>query len=1074
MSLMMDDINHLSREIGARPSGTEEERVAAMYIAENIQKRSGLTFDIEDFEGAKGGDRVFSIISVVSAILFFVSVLLTIITIPTFIISIAVAVIYILEYLEKPVLSKFFRFGISQNIVAKYTPAYSAKKQQVSRKRKLVFITHYDSGKAVSGYGDAFLKFKAISRIVQMVSVCFIPLFLLLKILFFGNSTGFLTLLCVVISVLVILLVLLPTAVDFYETRALYNEAANCNASGNAILMEIARKLGTGAYGSESNEDDSLIEPVVHGKEEAIKSNVVPKDASISYETKQNDSVENNDLPTEESDPLVEKENELASAKAAIAAFTAPRKPRTQYDDEGNIVGEPKSNLKAISASKETDNEDKKIKNVTIADSAVSSSESIEDGSMAIPAYRQDQGSSDVPDWFKSAQNKAKKVDNQTEDNKNLHRSRFAHTVDVMEQKRKEEADKKLKEEEEKRNKLREQIKAANEAAEEQIAKSFGAKDLSGFVSDEKITEKTVNQSQTVVDQAEKQVKEEKKDLTLDEMFKRRQLENTKSVKNVKTETKEQEQQSQIAAPLPNTVNTLNQEQNLIESDNQTVEKQQKPVENKTLSADVTNPVKPILPKIEKSESAVSDKATSENSQIQSIQNIPAISTSEKNNVVSQTNNDVVENSEPVSNSRLMNIPELNLDSMKQYAPLDDESFVSSNEMPANNAIIDISKSEETVSSSVDSSINPENDDFGIEKGRFGTGSFAAVSQSEGVAGATGTFAPVTEQLIENASKDGSVDAEDIVVEDADDSVYNESQFTNSGAFAGEGYMDMPEEGAKGFFGRLGFGKKKNKGKHNLVHDKRAVIDEDNIDETEEDLENNNQDDFEGGAFSSLQKVSFDKIKLRSKKVEEDDIVEDEFAEENNSDENISRFSAKSSNGDAPITSSKRRISTLLNAVPDFEEQIQDFNQASVNIEVWMVALGSEIDENAGIRSFLLEHSQELRGAILVDLEGLGAGELSLVNSEGFLRKTQTASRLKRYVRKAANNSNMAVPSVDIPWGKSSAAYANKQGYKTLRLVGMDGKKPAMLHQKEDVFENIDEDKLKNNLKYLLELIHCI
>ena len=44
-----------------------------------------------------------------------------------------------------------------------------------------------------------------------------------------------------------------------------------------------------------------------------------------------------------------------------------------------------------------------------------------------------------------------------------------------------------------------------------------------------------------------------------------------------------------------------------------------------------------------------------------------------------------------------------------------------------------------------------------------------------------------------------------------------------------------------------------------------------------------------------------------------------------------------------------------------------------------MVALGSEIDENAGIRSFLIEHAQELRGAIIVDIEGLGAGELSLL-----------------------------------------------------------------------------------------------
>ena len=74
MSSMIEDANHLSREIGARPAGTEEERLAAMYIAENIQKRSGLPFDIEDFEGAKGRDRVHNFLSIASAVLMFIAI----------------------------------------------------------------------------------------------------------------------------------------------------------------------------------------------------------------------------------------------------------------------------------------------------------------------------------------------------------------------------------------------------------------------------------------------------------------------------------------------------------------------------------------------------------------------------------------------------------------------------------------------------------------------------------------------------------------------------------------------------------------------------------------------------------------------------------------------------------------------------------------------------------------------------------------------------------------------------------------------------------------------------------------
>lgn len=126
------------------------------------------------------------------------------------------------------------------------------------------------------------------------------------------------------------------------------------------------------------------------------------------------------------------------------------------------------------------------------------------------------------------------------------------------------------------------------------------------------------------------------------------------------------------------------------------------------------------------------------------------------------------------------------------------------------------------------------------------------------------------------------------------------------------------------------------------------------------------------------------------------------------------------------------------------------------------------------MRSFLLEHSQELRGAIIVDIEALGAGELSLINSEGLIKKSSTPSRLKRYIRQAANKVGVAIPSVDMPWTNSSAAFASKCGYKTIRLAGMEDGKPALYMDKDDVVENIDESVLNRNTKYLMELIQCI
>ena len=48
MTNMMDDIAHLSQEIGPRPAGTEEEQQAALYIADELQKSAGFSTIVED------------------------------------------------------------------------------------------------------------------------------------------------------------------------------------------------------------------------------------------------------------------------------------------------------------------------------------------------------------------------------------------------------------------------------------------------------------------------------------------------------------------------------------------------------------------------------------------------------------------------------------------------------------------------------------------------------------------------------------------------------------------------------------------------------------------------------------------------------------------------------------------------------------------------------------------------------------------------------------------------------------------------------------------------------------------
>ena len=148
MAEIIDDIAYLTQEIGPHPAGTEEEQRAALYLADQMQKEAGFATVVEDFQ-CTTNDQLPSIIcfgvALLSAVL---SIVVPSLGVLWLILSIVAAVLYGMEITGRPVLSRLFRTGASQNVVAKYqpTPAEGAN----ARRRKIVLVANYDSGKVLA------------------------------------------------------------------------------------------------------------------------------------------------------------------------------------------------------------------------------------------------------------------------------------------------------------------------------------------------------------------------------------------------------------------------------------------------------------------------------------------------------------------------------------------------------------------------------------------------------------------------------------------------------------------------------------------------------------------------------------------------------------------------------------------------------------------------------------------------------------------------------------------------------------------------------------------------------------
>lgn len=305
MAEIIDDIAHLSQEIGPHPAGTEEEQQAALYLAEKLQREAGFSTIIEDFQCITNPHLARVICFVVALVSVVVPLIVPVAAVPCLILCALAAVLYYLEALGKPMLSRLFRSGASQNVVAKYQPGGAAGN---TRRRKVILVANYDSGRVLQEEKEPLNKVLPFLQLASAVALIVAPVLLLLKTLFFAGDTGALSAVFTVLFVVCAILFALPLVRAALFAAAPYNQSANNNASGVSVLLEVARMVGRGLVSNAEMDERAAREPsVVHGEAAARAAGVVPEGATLEYEA------EETALSPQES---------LAAAKAAIAALT--------------------------------------------------------------------------------------------------------------------------------------------------------------------------------------------------------------------------------------------------------------------------------------------------------------------------------------------------------------------------------------------------------------------------------------------------------------------------------------------------------------------------------------------------------------------------------------------------------------------------------------------------------------------------------------------------------------------------------------------------------------------------------
>ena len=306
MTNMMDDIAHLSQEIGPRPAGTEEEQQAALYIADELQKSAGFSTIVEDVSCASNGNTVRAICFGLAFVCALLPIIFPVLSIPCFIIGLLAAALFACEVFGKPVLSRFLRSGVSQNVVAKYNPLSITN---TNKRRKIILVTHYDSARVATEYQGIIGRYLPIIHNVCAITLAVAPLGTLLSRPCSLPVKRAALLSCSWSCRLSALFSSALPLASIIKTRfSAYNDAANNDAAGVAVLLDVARTVGNGLVSNEEMEQHAREAGVeIHGEDAAYEAGVVPDGVEVTYQAREN---------------RMTPEELLAAAKAAIAALT--------------------------------------------------------------------------------------------------------------------------------------------------------------------------------------------------------------------------------------------------------------------------------------------------------------------------------------------------------------------------------------------------------------------------------------------------------------------------------------------------------------------------------------------------------------------------------------------------------------------------------------------------------------------------------------------------------------------------------------------------------------------------------
>lgn len=140
--------------------------------------------------------------------------------------------------------------------------------------------------------------------------------------------------------------------------------------------------------------------------------------------------------------------------------------------------------------------------------------------------------------------------------------------------------------------------------------------------------------------------------------------------------------------------------------------------------------------------------------------------------------------------------------------------------------------------------------------------------------------------------------------------------------------------------------------------------------------------------------------------------------------------------------------------------------------DIWFVATGASAFGHAGIKDFIAKNRKSLRGAFVINLECVGAGDLTLLTNEGLGAPRRADRRLARLISSVASDLHLDLGQLSRTWADTEATPLMRSHLRAVTLMGLgDNELPAFAHTADDVPENVNPEQVENVCALIMETI---